>query len=93
MGQLRALGSIALERGLDLVSAATLGALAAASLGLGNGITGAFTVVAALGWIVLLTVTLVPHDLVRRLLDGVVERFSRGPARLVLPHLARSATP
>lgn len=87
VGQLRALGSIALERGLDLVSAATLGALAAASLGLGKGITGAFTIVAALGWIVLLTVTLVPHDLVRRLLDGVVARFSRGPARLVLPHV------
>jgi len=87
VGQLRALGSIALERGLDLVSAATLGAIASAAAGLGSAITGAFTLVAALGWIVLLTVTLVPHDFVRRLLDWVVTRFSRGPARLVLPHV------
>ena len=60
VGQLRALGSIVLERGLDVVVAATLGAIAARLVGIGSGVTGAFTVVAVGGWVVLLTATLVP---------------------------------
>ncbi|MFI5261656.1 MAG: lysylphosphatidylglycerol synthase transmembrane domain-containing protein [Candidatus Limnocylindrales bacterium] len=87
VGQLRALGSIVLERGLDVVVAATLGAIAARLVGIGSGVTGAFTVVAVGGWVVLLTATLVPDRWMRRLIDGFVATFGRGRGQRVVPHL------
>ncbi len=91
VGQLRALGSIALERGIDLVTAATLGAAAAYLVGIHSGVQGAFVLISAVGWAVLLVVTLVPHPLVRRLIDALVHRFGRGVGRHVLPHLGSFA--
>jgi len=91
VGQLRALGSIALERGIDLVTAATLGALAAWLVGIHSGVQGAFTVVAAIGWAALLVITLLPHALVRRLIDWSVARLSHGPGVRIMPHLGSFA--
>lgn len=87
VGQLRALGSIALERGIDLVTAATLGALAASLMGIHSGVQGAFTLLAAIGWAVLLVITLLPHALVRRFIDALVVGLGRGPGRRVMPHV------
>ncbi|MGZ6272241.1 MAG: lysylphosphatidylglycerol synthase transmembrane domain-containing protein [Candidatus Limnocylindrales bacterium] len=87
VGQLRALGSIALERGIDLVTAATLGALAAYAMGLHSGVAGAFTIIAIVGWVVLAVITFVPHAQVRRAIDAVVGRLNRGVGRHVAPHL------
>ena len=83
VGRSRALGSIAMERTLDVVSASAVGAVACAASGVHGAIVATLALVAlGVGAIVAL-VALLPHELVRRTIDGFVVRAPAGPPALV----------
>ena len=78
VGRSRALGSIAMERTLDVIAAAALGAVAGAASGIHGAIvvTLAFIALAASGLVAV--IALLPHELVRRAIDGLVVRAPAG---------------
>jgi glycosyltransferase 2 family protein len=88
VGTSRALGSIALERGLDVVSAAVLGLLGIVLLGVGGALQAGFAVLAGLAVVGLLVLALAPHGWIRSMVDRVVERVSHRPLALVMPKVA-----
>ncbi|HET7677522.1 MAG TPA: lysylphosphatidylglycerol synthase transmembrane domain-containing protein [Candidatus Limnocylindrales bacterium] len=88
VGRTRALGSIVLERGLDLASASLLGAAAGAAAGADPAIIGVFAAVATGSCAALAAAALLPHRLIRRTVDRLAIAFEHRPARAVLPRLA-----
>ncbi len=78
VGRSRALGSIAMERGLDVAAAAGLGAVASQLAGVHGAVVTAFATLALAGGAVLLAMAVVPDRLARPLVDAVVRRMSVG---------------
>ncbi|MGO9179220.1 MAG: lysylphosphatidylglycerol synthase transmembrane domain-containing protein [Candidatus Limnocylindrales bacterium] len=83
VGRSRALGSIAMERTLDVISAAAVGAVACAASGVHGAIVVTLALVALGAGGIVAVVALVPHELVRRTIDGLVARAPAGPSALV----------
>ena len=82
VGRSRALGSIAMERGLDVVAAAGLGAVACALLGIHGGIVVTLALIALAAGAIIGFVALLPHETARRIVDGLAARAPAGlPAR------------
>ena len=79
VGRSRALGSIAMERGLDVVAAALLGAVACTIVAVHGGFVAAFSLIALAAGTVIALVVVVPHDTTRRIADRVVARMPAGP--------------
>jgi glycosyltransferase 2 family protein len=88
VGTSRALGSITLERGLDVVSAALLGLASITLVGIGGALQAGFAILAALSVVALLVVALAPHRWIRRTIDGIVARATHRPIALVMPKVA-----
>lgn len=89
VGRSRALGSIAMERALDVIAAAGLGAIACAALGIHGGIVAALTLITILAGGVISVVALLPHPTVRRAVDGLAARAPAGPGAKVADIVAR----
>ena len=77
VGRSRALGSIAMERGLDVVAAAGLGAVASQAAGLHGAVVTAFATLALAGAAVLLAMAVLPDRIARPLVDALVARMGR----------------
>ncbi|MGC8634290.1 MAG: lysylphosphatidylglycerol synthase transmembrane domain-containing protein [Candidatus Limnocylindrales bacterium] len=83
VGRSRALGSIAMERALDVVAAAALGAIACAMVGIHGAIVVTLALIALGAGAVVALVSLLPQAMVRRWLDALVARAPAGlPTRL-----------
>ena len=83
VGRSRALGSIAMERALDVVAAAALGAIACSASGIHGAIVVTLALIAIGAGAVVALVALLPHAVVRRWLDVLVARAPAGvPARI-----------
>jgi uncharacterized protein (TIRG00374 family) len=83
VGRSRALGSIAMERALDVVAAAALGAIACAMVGIHGAIVVTLALIALGAGAVVALVSLLPQAVVRRWLDALVVRAPAGlPTRL-----------
>jgi uncharacterized protein (TIRG00374 family) len=83
VGRSRALGSIAMERVLDVVAAAALGAIACSISGIHGAIVVTLTLIAVVAAVVVAVVALLPHDPVRRLLDRILAKAPAGlPSRI-----------
>ncbi|MGH2466191.1 MAG: lysylphosphatidylglycerol synthase transmembrane domain-containing protein [Candidatus Limnocylindrales bacterium] len=87
VGTSRALGSIALERGLDVVVAAALGLLAVLALGIGGPLRGGFALLAGGSLAALLVLALAPHRWLRGVIDGLAGRVTPRPLAAVLPRV------
>ena len=82
VGRSRALGSIAMERTLDVISASAVGAVACAASGIHGAIVVTLVLVSLGAGGIVAVVALLPHELVRRTIDRLVERAPAGlPAR------------
>ena len=82
VGRSRALGSIAMERALDVIAAAALGAVATWMVGIHGAIVVTLTLIALAAGLVVALVVVVPHATVRRWIDALVARAPAGfPAR------------
>lgn len=88
VGTSRALGSIALERGLDVVSASVLGLGAVLALGIGGPLRGGFAILAAGSLGALLVLAFAPHRWLREVVDGLTARAVRGHLRTAGPRVA-----
>lgn len=78
VGPTRALGSIAMERGLDVAAAASLGAIACSLAGVPASIVTALATLAIVSGAVVVGLAVVPRRLVRRLVDDLVLRSGSG---------------
>ena len=100
VGRSRALGSIAMERLLDVLAAAALGAVAAQMSGIHGAIVATLTLIALVALALVVVVAILPHDLVRGVLRRLVARVPPGlPTRIAdvvrrfLEALLDAATP
>jgi hypothetical protein len=91
VGPTRALGSIAMERGLDVVAAASLGALASQAAGVPASIVTALGTLAVAGGLVLIGLAVLPRRFARRLVDDLVLRAGVGRAARVVHGIGRFA--
>ena len=83
VGRSRALGSIAMERVLDVLAAAALGAVACAMTGIHGAIVATLTLIALGALALVVVVAILPHEPVRRVLHRVVARAPAGwPTRV-----------
>jgi uncharacterized protein (TIRG00374 family) len=78
VGRSRALGSIAMERGLDVAAAALLGAVACAVVGIHGAIVAGFLLIGLAAGAVIGLVVVVPHATMRRLADAIAARMPAG---------------
>jgi uncharacterized protein (TIRG00374 family) len=78
VGPSRALGSIAMERALDVVCAAGIGALAARALEMPSGFVTVLALLALGGFAVLIALVVTPRGISRRFVDGLVDLGGRG---------------
>jgi hypothetical protein len=83
VGRSRALGSIAMERTLDVISASAVGAVACAVSGVHGAIVVTLALVALGAGSIVAVVALLPQDLVRRMIDRSVARAPAGPPALI----------
>lgn len=89
VGRSRALGSIAMERALDVVAAAALGAVACAVVGIHGAIVVTLALIAVGAGAVVAVVALVPHAIMGQLLDTLVARAPGGPLSRVAEMVSR----
>jgi uncharacterized protein (TIRG00374 family) len=85
VGTSRALGSITLERGLDVASAAMLGLAAVVALRLGGPLQASYLVLALAGLAAILALTVVPQGWSRALADVVIDGLSASRAGRLAP--------